>query len=609
MLNSVIKLKPPPELSTPTIAPYLGERGYTILKQSIPDTVAEYIRTSLTIRPYTAGAPLGSVETFLAYREGPTKIYVPRYFGEALFGPIPISNNRVPNGDNITLTFRGNMRSYQMPVVEKYLQHSREGISGGERGLLELPCAWGKTSASLYILAALKKKTIVVVHKEFLMNQWIERINQFLPAARIGTIRGQIIDIENKDIVLCMLQSLSMKDYPAGLFSSFGFTIIDEVHHIGSNTFSNALFKVGTQYMLGLSATMVRKDGTTDVIKMFLGKVVHKAEQASVDGVTVRLVNYIPPIDDDDSDDNFRKVIYDYRGKPQNSTMISKLCAYSPRTECIIKELVDFIAVDECVASKEYQKAHKLSMDNAVIRCAICFQTNSYLMKNTCCGVVKYCLPCLIYTSNESNTNNDNNSLKKRKIQHKCPDCKKVLRYEQEYIENPYVLPTDIRQTIVLSHNLNLLEYIYNKFVCKNYASVGYYVGGMKESQLKESETKQVILATYAMAAEALDIPSLNAEFLITPKTDVVQSIGRILRAKHAISSPVIYDFVDVHCLFQRQAQTRQKYYKKQKYNIISTNSNTLHDNQGNIGWNTVHNGQNTDNDDNVVIGKCLIKL
>lgn len=110
------------------------------------------------------------------------------------------------------------------------------------------------------------------------MNQWIERIHQFLPDATIGKIQGQVIDVENKDIVLCMIQSLVSKEYPSHLFESFGFTIIDEVHHISSQTFSNSLFKVVTKYMLGLSATMERKDGTTKIFKMFLGDVVHKVD-------------------------------------------------------------------------------------------------------------------------------------------------------------------------------------------------------------------------------------------------------------------------------------------------------------------------------------------
>ena len=93
------------------------------------------------------------------------------------------------------------------------------------------------------IIARLKKKTLVIVHKEFLMNQWIERIELFLPDAKIGKIQGQIVDVDDKDIVIGMLQSLSMKEYPASVFESFGLTIIDEVHHISSEVFSNSLFK------------------------------------------------------------------------------------------------------------------------------------------------------------------------------------------------------------------------------------------------------------------------------------------------------------------------------------------------------------------------------
>jgi superfamily II DNA or RNA helicase len=60
---------------------------------------------------------------------------------------------------------------------------------------------------------------------------------------------------------------------------------------------------------------------------------------------------------------------------------------------------------------------------------------------------------------------------------------------------------------------------------------------------------------------------------LITPKTDIVQIVGRILRAKHAYSHPIIYDFVDTHEVFQRQWCKRKAYYKKQQYKIVGTDS------------------------------------
>ena len=528
----------------------LGSKGYTLLKCELTPEQQHAIKTELTVKPQTHGFNNVNQPTFPVYRESINKIYVPHYYGISQFG-VPLTY-KISEGTDIDLKFNGSLRDYQEPVVYKFINYVKQYNVGG--GLLELPCAWGKTSASLYILGQLKKKTLVIVHKEFLMNQWIERIHQFLPDATIGKIQGQVIDVENKDIVLCMIQSLVSKEYPSHLFESFGFTIIDEVHHISSQTFSNSLFKVVTKYMLGLSATMERKDGTTKIFKMFLGDVVHKVDVKNEHDVEVRSIVYKT------NDDDFNDTILDYKGNPQISSMISKLCQYNYRTEFIIKVLIDFIKV-ECV-DIEVIEAHKTKMNLETPCCELCNKNDNYLIKNICCGKVKYCLPCVEKLINSSD--------EKRP---KCFYCKKVLKYTQNYIENPYVKPKETLQTIILSHNLSILEYMYKKIVCKNIASVGYYVGGMKEIDLKNTETKQIILASYAMASEGLDIPSLNAEFLITPKTDIVQTVGRILRSKHLITKPVIYDFVDNHGVFQRQWLKRKAFYKKQNYKIIKTTS------------------------------------
>jgi len=537
-------------MSTKTIHTSLGSKGYTLLKCELTPEQQHAIKTELTVKPQTHGFNNVNQPTFPVYRESINKIYVPHYYGISQFG-VPLTY-KISEGRDIDLKFNGTLRDYQEPVVCKFINYVKQHNVGG--GLLELPCAWGKTSASLYILGQLKKKTLVIVHKEFLMNQWIERIHQFLPDATIGKIQGQIIDVENKDIVLCMIQSLVSKEYPSQLFESFGFTIIDEVHHISSQTFSNSLFKVVTKYMLGLSATMERKDGTTKIFKMFLGDVVHKVDVKNEHDVEVRSIVYKT------NDDDFNDTILDYKGNPQISSMISKLCQYNYRTEFIIKVLIDFIKV-EC-ADTEVIEAHKTKMNLETPSCELCNKNDNYLIKNTCCGKVKYCLPCVEKLINSVD--------EKRP---KCLYCKKVLKYAQNYIDNPYVKPKETLQTIILSHNLNILEYMYKKIVCKNIASVGYYVGGMKEIDLKNTETKQIILASYAMASEGLDIPSLNAEFLITPKTDIVQTVGRILRSKHLITKPVIYDFVDNHGVFQRQWLKRKAFYKKQNYKIVKTTS------------------------------------
>lgn len=447
----------------------LCSKGYSIRKNELSILQLNKIKADLTVKPYVQGSPMGPLKTFAAYRESHKKVYVPHYYGTEMFdAPKDI---KISLGVNIRLNFNGSLRENQVVVVNKYLEHVTRNEYGG--GLLELPCAYGKTVLALNIISQLQKKTLVIVHKEFLMNQWIERIEQFLPGAKIGKIQGQKVDIEGKDIVLGMLQSLSMKEYPSDMFDSFGLTIIDEVHHISSEVFSNALFKIVTKNMLGLSATMNRKDGTTNVIKMFLGDVIFKGKRDEERLVQVRGVQYIT------NDDEFNSTAMDYRGNAAYSTMISKLCEYNRRSEFILKIVVDLL---------------------------------------------------------EENAK---------------------------------------QQIMILAHNKNLLKYLYDAIEFRKIATVGYYVGGMKEKALKETESKNIVIATYAMASEALDIKTLTTLVMATPKTDIEQSVGRILREKH--SNPIVVDIIDSHEIFQKQWNKRKKFYKKENYNVIF-NTNLTYD-------------------------------
>ena len=88
---------------------------------------------------------------------------------------------------------------------------------------------------------------------------------------------------------------------------------------------------------------------------------------------------------------------------------------------------------------------------------------------------------------------------------------------------------------------------------------------------MKETESKKVVIATYSMAAEALDIKTLTTLVMVTPKTDIEQSVGRILREKH--SQPVVVDIVDSHSIFKNQWKKRRAFYIKENYKIINTTS------------------------------------
>jgi superfamily II DNA or RNA helicase len=127
------------------------------------------------------------------------------------------------------------------------------------------------------------------------------------------------------------------------------------------------------------------------------------------------------------------------------------------------------------------------------------------------------------------------------------------------------------QQVMILAHNRSLLEYFHDAIEHRKIATVGYYVGGMKEAALKLSESKKVIIATYAMASEGLDIKTLTTLIMASPKTDVCQSVGRILRVKHA--APLVIDIIDPQDVFRSQWLKRQTYYIKQRYRIIMTDT------------------------------------
>ena len=447
-----------------TEATYIGPKGYTMYKECVESPDQRFIRESLTVRPHIPKSPV-QPPSFPVYRENASKLYVPKYFGIEHFGEP--EGFRIGDGDEISVEFAGSLRDYQVDIVNAYMKKTTNSYGGG--GLLDIPCGFGKTAMALNIISRLSRKTLVIVHKGFLLNQWVERIEEFLPGARIGTIQGQVIDIEDKDIVIGMLQSLSMKEYPDDMFSSFGLTVVDECHHISSEVFSRSLSKIVTRYTLGLSATMDRKDGLTHVFKMFLGEVAYKMERETEDNVLVKCIKYVS------KDPDFEEVVLDYRGNPQYSSMITKICDYNHRTEFILKVLVD------------------------------------------------------------------------------------------ELREKPD------QQIMILGQNKSILKYIHDAVEHRRIATVGYYVGGMKEEALKASEDKKVVVATYAMAAEGLDIKTLSTLFLVTPRTDITQAVGRILRVKH--ERPLVVDFCDTHDVFENQQKKRLAFYRKNNYVIRETDS------------------------------------
>lgn len=447
-----------------TIKTVLTSRGYAIIKEHYSFKDINRVKKELTVSPYTNDNFMAKPTAFPIYMESHKKLYLPKHYGIENFGtPDKIKDDNC--GNDIDLEFTGELRPRQELPVNTFLNSCSNtmGMGKSNGGIISIECGGGKTVIALNLIAKLKKKTLIIVHKEFLMDQWKERIEQFLPDARVGRLQGSIMDINNKDIVLAMLQSVSMKEFPVDTFKSFGFTVVDEAHHIAAEVFSRALPKINTKYSLGLSATPTRKDGLTKVFFWYLGPMVYKAPVNKEQTVIVNVVNY------KNSDLNYSKEELTGFGKKCMPKMINNICNFDRRLELIIHIIIK--------------------------------------LRNS---------------------------------------GKKIL---------------------ILSGLRKHLEDIHNLIIDRNIASCGYYVGGMKQKDLKISQEKDILLATFHMASEGMDIPDLDAVIFASPKSDIVQSIGRILRKKHD-TPPIAWDICDDFSLFTNQFKKRKRYYKKMDYPI-----------------------------------------
>jgi len=439
----------------------ISQNGYKIIKKDYSSKMIKSIKDELTVKPFNnfnKSQMNSDVGKFSVFMESPKKLYLPRFYGLEKFGQP--TEDKIKEGDDIDLKFNGSLREEQNPIEEIYLKSAKE--KGG--GIISIRCGGGKTVLALHILSVLKKKTIVIVHKDFLMTQWRDRILEFLPDAKIGKIQQNTIDIEGKDVVLAMVQSLSMKEYDEATFDSFGLAIFDECHHLGAEVFSKSMSKVASKYMLGLSATPKRKDGLSKVFEWYMGGIVYLQTKKNEDYAEVQLIDCNYP------DEKYNKVEVNFRGEPCMPKMVNNICGYFPRAE-LVRDLI-----------KKY--------------------------------------------------NNEG------------------------------------RNILILSDRRGHLDLLYQML---NGYSRGFYVGGMKPDELRDSQEKEIILATFSMASEGMDIPKLNTVILASPKSDVEQSVGRIFREKACVRKfhPLILDIQDNFSMFQKQGLKRIIFYRKSNFTIF----------------------------------------
>ncbi len=174
-------------------------------------------------------------------------------------------------GEPVDLAFHGALRPDQAEAANALLLH--------DTGVLAATTAFGKTVIAAWLIAARGVNTLVLVHRRQLLDQWVERLAAFLnvlPAA-IGRIGGG----RNKPtgwVDVAVIQSLVRKGVVDDRVGEYGHLVVDECHHLSAHSFEQVARRAKARFVLGLSATVTRKDGHQPIIFMQCGPVRHRVD-------------------------------------------------------------------------------------------------------------------------------------------------------------------------------------------------------------------------------------------------------------------------------------------------------------------------------------------
>lgn len=398
------------------------------------------------------------------YKKSKRFLYVPQSYGIETYG-VPVKDYLDKNAKKINIEFTGTLR----PVQEEMVTATEKCFEGSNKGgIWNCSTGIGKTFAALFMIAKMGVKTMVVVNKEVLKRQWQREIAKVLPAARVGILQSDNIDVKDKDIVICMLQSVSKRNYSPDIFDDINFLIIDETHNVASLYFSRLLYKIQTKYKLGLSATPNRKDGLEIVFKQHLGDIIVEINNLTVEP-KIQFIN----VRDLEPDIRVHKT---RQGNTNSARLITDISKSKKRNQLIVREVLKLLQ----------QKRNIIVFSDRVEHC-------------------------------------------------------KLLNY--------------VTLQTIKKYNLNY--------------SCAIFIGGMKDEEYDFAKTCNVLFATYGLAKEGFDHSILDSCVLGTPKSDIVQVVGRILRKENE-NFPLVIDLVDrdfspLNGMYNR----RRRYYKSQSWELL----------------------------------------
>lgn len=215
---------------------------------------------------------------FNLIEENENEIMIPRGFTSTL-----VQFCKTENISFKIIDERQKKKAIELNSEIKLLDHQESALArvrGKDFGVIVSPPGSGKTVIGLEIIVEKQQPALIIVHRKQLFDQWIDRIQSFLkiPKKDIGQIGNQKNSI-GKSITIAMIQSLARMEDFSELSYAFGTIIIDECHHIPAKSFREAIVKLNTFYLYGLTATPKRKNNDQKLIFIYIGNIIHQVNQ------------------------------------------------------------------------------------------------------------------------------------------------------------------------------------------------------------------------------------------------------------------------------------------------------------------------------------------
>lgn len=177
-------------------------------------------------------------------------------------------------------TFQIHLYPEQQKACDKILAALQTQYVGG---VLHAKTGTGKTIMALAIAAALGRKTLILVHKKDLMEQWLDRYEQCFGNRDVGFVWQNKCDTSH-NCTLGMIQTFHSRMNDLTLWNEFDLVIGDEIHHVPAQTYVAVTRKFQSRYMLGLTATPKRADGLERIFFWHIGPIIARCEQENETG-------------------------------------------------------------------------------------------------------------------------------------------------------------------------------------------------------------------------------------------------------------------------------------------------------------------------------------